>query len=108
MSDIEFSLGPWNTKHEVDTEGLHIFWVSTLHESTVAKCFNPANAQLISVAPEMYAVLKLYEEWESELLMNDSAWVNGLPKFTQSLYDKWMEIQRKRNEVLAKAEGNEV
>ena len=66
-----------------------------------------ANAQLITASPEMHEALKLYEELESELLMENSAWVNGLPKFTQSLYDKWVEIQGKRNEVLAKAEGNE-
>jgi len=64
------------------------------------------NANLIAAAPEMYEILKLYEEWEAELLMDNSAWVNGLPRFTQSLYDKWMEIQGRRNEVLVKVEGN--
>lgn len=63
------------------------------------------NARLIASAPEMYESLKIYESWEAELLMENSVWVNGLPRFTQSLYDKWMEIQGKRNEVLGKADG---
>lgn len=29
------------------------------------------------------------------------AWVNGLPQMTQELYDWWMALQRRRNELLA-------
>ena len=66
-----------------------------------------ANALLIACAPDMFEVLKLYEEFEAELIMENESWTGGLPKFTQRLYDKWMEIQGRRNDALAKAQGLE-
>jgi len=45
-------------------------------------------------------VLKGYEQWEAALIMDNQAWNNELPCFTQELYDKWMELQRQRNAAL--------
>ena len=69
------------------------------------KRMDDRSESIMAAAPEMYEVLKLYEELEAELTMNNDAWVYGLPRFTQRLYDNWMEIQTKRNEALAKARG---
>ena len=107
MSGAEFTPGPWDVKHEIDEEGFHSFWVNTSFDSTVAKCYNPQTALMVASIPEMYEALKLYVEFESQLVLDNGAWGNadGLPKFTQGLLDKWMEIQAKRNEVLNKIEG---
>ena len=58
MSNVKFTPGPWEVQHEEDRDGCHIFWVSTPHESTVAKCFNPDNANFITAAPDMYEALR--------------------------------------------------
>ena len=51
---------------------------------------------------ELAEALENYEQWEADLLLADDAWHNTLPVFTQELYDKWMELQKKRNAILTK------
>ena len=50
------------------------------------------------------ALLAEYEEWEAELISDNRCWgpegMNSLPSLTQQLYDKMLELQAKRNEVL--------
>lgn len=49
------------------------------------------------------AVAKAYEQWEADLIMSDEAWKGGmaeLPTLTYPLYDRMMEIQAMRNDVL--------
>ena len=58
-------------------------------------------------AQELEKVLRGYEQWEADLLMNDQAWGSGLPHFTQELQDKWMELQGQRNRVLRKVDERE-
>lgn len=48
---------------------------------------------------------KAYAKWEAELIDTPEAWTHELPRFTQALYDKWMELQRQRNAAIALAEG---
>lgn len=62
-------------------------------------------AQVFASSVELRDALKAIEQWEADLLMDDSAWVNGLPVFTQELYDRWIEVQAMRNNALAKADG---
>ncbi len=54
---------------------------------------------------ELVEVLKKHEQWEADFILDDKAWatVNGLPQFTQEVYDAWLELQTVRNKVLAKA-----
>ena len=42
------------------------------------------------------------EQWEADLLATDDAWRgnDGLPRFTQGLYDRWLELQAERNRLL--------
>lgn len=47
-------------------------------------------------------VLEAYEKWEAELLLNDLSWVDGLPRFTQALWDAFMVLQGERNAVLGR------
>lgn len=49
------------------------------------------------------AILSRYEAWEAKLVLDPDAWRNDLPRFTQELYDEWMEIQRERNVALAQS-----
>jgi hypothetical protein len=58
-------------------------------------------------AGEMYELLKLIELWEAELITTDACWKNEYPTLTQEIYDKWMALQRMRNEVIAKVEGGD-
>lgn len=113
MINTDFSPGPWEAfrKNNGGQEGLYVkqpgdtglFLVKHTFDGTQAE----ANVRLMASAPEMYEALKLYVEFESQLVLDSGAWGNadGLPKFTQGLLDKWMEIQAKRNEVLNKIEG---
>ena len=57
------------------------------------------------LARELVEVLKKHEQWEADFILDDKAWatVNGLPQFTQELYDAWLEFQTVRNKVLVKA-----
>ena len=54
---------------------------------------------------ELAEVLKDYERWEASLILSNEAWQNSLPTFTQELYDRWMVLQNRRNEALARLEG---
>jgi len=49
-------------------------------------------------------VLKEYEKWEAELLLSNEAWDGGfespLPRLTEILFDRLLEIQTLRNKVL--------
>lgn len=59
------------------------------------------NAKLIAAAPEMYELLLLYEEWEANLILDNNVWVDetGL-LISDSLLEKLIELQTKRNAVL--------
>ena len=59
---------------------------------------------LAEAASDLQAVAQGYEAWEAELIRSGD-WRDGLPKLTQPLYDRLMELQVKRNAALAKARG---
>jgi hypothetical protein len=47
---------------------------------------------------ESLALLTAYEKWEGQLILHgDWNTRDGLPKFTQELYDSFMELQARRN-----------
>ncbi len=52
-------------------------------------------------------VLRAYERWEADLILCREAWdtADGLPRFTQDLYDRFMEIQAMRNRVMLEVKG---
>ena len=58
-----------------------------------------------ALARELVEVLKKHEQWEADFILDDKAWatVNGLPQFTQEVYDAWLKFQTVRNKVLVKA-----
>jgi len=62
------------------------------------------NATILSTADrdEMIAVLRAYEQWEADLILSGD-WRDAMPRLTQPLYDRMLEIQAKRNAILAKA-----
>ena len=112
MRDTDFLPGPWEVfrKNNGGQEGLYVkqpgdnglFLVKHTFDGIQAE----ANVRLMASAPEMYEALKLYVEFEYQLVLDSEAWGNadGLPKFTQGLLDKWTEIRAKRNEVLNRIE----
>lgn len=56
--EVSYTPGPWTMEHEIDEDQLHTWWIKAgPHGLNPAKCWNPANAQLIAVAPEMYEAL---------------------------------------------------
>ncbi|HWQ42792.1 MAG TPA: hypothetical protein VN456_12255 [Desulfosporosinus sp.] len=132
MNKPKFTPGPWEVEetedghvikmgNAIEHEGIfdshcevnydHMCWydeeVDESHPTNKQAAEAEANVYLIAAAPDMYEALKLYEEFESQLILDSDAWGNedGLPRFTQALLDKWMEIQAKRDEVLGKAQG---
>lgn len=55
------------------------------------------------------AILQDYERWEGKLILfGDWDTHDGMPKFTQSLYDEWMEIQAKRRMLLLELRKREI
>ena len=52
----------------------------------------------------LLAACKAYEQWEADLLRCDAAWQDSLPRVTQELYDKWMQIQPQRNAAVRACE----
>lgn len=52
----------------------------------------------MSSEEEAIQILQAYELWEGKLILfGDWGTRDGLPKFTQELYDEFMEIQFRRN-----------
>jgi hypothetical protein len=53
---------------------------------------------------KMRVVLEAYEAWEGDMIMGGECWVtaDGLPRMTQGLYDRWIEIQNMRNRALGR------
>ena len=45
-------------------------------------------------------LLEAYEQWEADLVQADECWRGDYPAMNKSLYDRWMELQEKRNEAL--------
>lgn len=118
MTKPEFTPGPWEHLTETSLTGDYPFIKAhrikigqetlTIGSHTIdwdGSEEMEANAKLIAAAPDMYEILNLYEEWEADLILDSQAWQDNYPRFTKRLYDKWMEIQAKRNAVLAKARG---
>ena len=64
-----------------------------------------ADARLIAASPDLLAVAKAYEAWEAEVVF-DANWADGLPKLTQPLFDRLLEIQAMRNAALAKVKAH--
>jgi hypothetical protein len=46
-------------------------------------------------------VLKRYETWEANLIMEDSCWEGRMPTLTNELYEELLEVQKLRNEALS-------
>jgi hypothetical protein len=92
VDETDFSQGPWTVEHELDRDGLHLFWINTVHKSTVAKCYNPDNANFIASAPDIYEALKLLKDAIDDAEINSS-----VKDINNALY--FTEI------ALAKAEG---
>lgn len=61
--------------------------------------------QLESLVRELAEVLRLYERWEAEVIMDNSLWqsASGLPFITQEVWDELVAIQTERNRVLQKS-----
>jgi hypothetical protein len=40
------------------------------------------------------------EAWEAALILDAASWVDGLPRWSQGSYDRWLELQADRNMLL--------
>jgi hypothetical protein len=67
----------------------------------IMRAWEKENGELQAENAMLREVLERYEKWEADLLLDGWAWEDGLPRFTQELYDKWIEIQEKRNQALS-------
>ena len=58
---------------------------------------------------DLLEVCRAYEKWEADLVNSGEAWGPGgaaqLPRITQELWDRLLEIQSMRNAAIAKAKG---
>lgn len=54
-------------------------------------------------ATRLTAALRLllkYERWEADVLLEDACWAYDVPRPTQDLWDRWMDMQRERTAVV--------
>lgn len=110
MADAKWTPGPWKPATQPGRGGS----VSTLYGdvenrrrqvcAVAAGEEREANLRLIAAAPDLEAVAAAYEQWEADLILAD-VWQNELPRFTQKLWDRFLEIQKMRNAARAKARG---
>lgn len=67
--------------------------------------YHQAKLKLLNIANVskslLIEVLKRYETWEANLIMEDSCWEGSLPTLTNELYEELLEIQKLRNEALS-------
>lgn len=57
----------------------------------------PVGGRLQEFHKKAMAFVMRLERWEADLIEEDDCWRDGLPAFTQELYDRWMELQAERN-----------
>jgi len=93
------------TVEELRTEILELAFAPYMTPRNLEKnidiLINQFESEVCNPAKEL---LKKYEQWETDLLMLNEVWENGLPQFTQELYDKWMKLQTERNKILNTSE----
>ena len=65
---------------------------------------SPADARLISAAPQLLAVCEAYEELEADLLVNGD-WSAAAVRMSQEQHDRMMQIQAIRNAAINKVRG---
>ena len=46
-------------------------------------------------------VLKRYEQWEANMILEPKCWEKAYPELTEELYEELMEIQELRNKALS-------
>lgn len=67
---------------------------------------NAANAKLIAAAPDLLAFAQAHEAWEAEFIMANDCWPmtsEMLPRFNETILEKFLQLQKVRNEAVAKA-----
>lgn len=72
----------------------------------IVACVNGCAGINPDAVQDLLAACKAYEQWEADLVLCSEAWStgDGLPRMTQELYDRFMEIQALRNVAISKAE----
>jgi len=62
--------------------------------------------RLIAAAPDLLAFAKAQEAWEAEFIMANECWLmtaEMLPRFNEEILGKFLQLQKVRNEAVAKA-----
>lgn len=59
-----------------------------------------ANRDLVTAALRCILVLKGYEKWEADIILERECWKDEFVQLTPELYDRMMELQTARNLVL--------
>lgn len=101
---------PWHVMGPVyKTGSSHPTWIVFSEDVQISRHQLEANARLVASAPELLDLALAFERWEGDLIMDSEAWRydNGepreLPRITGDLWDRLLELQKTRNEVLEKA-----
>jgi hypothetical protein len=86
---------PTNTKENRRVKGAYVDCLMMVKEAS-------KNLVLADVSKSlMVDVLKRYEQWEANLIMEDSCWEGSMPTLTPELYEDLLEIQKLRNKALS-------
>lgn len=78
-----------------------------LRESPIAHGNMELIVRAVNAHDDLLAVAKAYEQWEADIIMCEECWapggMAGLPRITQKLWDRLIEIQTLRNAAINKA-----
>jgi hypothetical protein len=101
--------GPWTAK-KMDAPGRAWDGQWEINYGRAGECvaevvYSADDARLLAAAPDMLELLLAYERWEADLILCDAAWRNSLPTLNQELHDRLIELQLRRNAIVAKATG---
>jgi len=73
------------------------------HEDNIIRLFHPeAYNSLKTENEKLCQIINAWINWEAEFLNDDKIWQNGLPVFTQEMFNKYLELQKLRKETEVK------
>jgi hypothetical protein len=78
-------------------------WIThqqVIAERQRAETAEAALAAALARVAVLEGVLKAWEEWEAEWIMDDDCWANDIPRLNQQLFDRMIELQAKRAAAL--------
>ena len=93
--------------HRYGTENETPASMADVLKKHIEECPAHPMSELKALNRDLVTFLRYMEKWEADMIMEDKVWSSGYPLWTKEIYDRYMELQAKRNELLEIAKGIE-